>query len=308
MRNVRIATSSLATLEAITPPNNLRVPSVNENLSRGLDILDVAGANKVDIAVLCESFAYAGIPGDNLREVVETYPGNCITEVAKKAKHYSMYVVAGFYVVIEGKIKNISVLFDRSGNIVGEYVKKYATQGEMDCGVFPEDTQNVFTTDFGKIGMSICFDINWPDVWTSLENEAEIVFWISAYEGGFPLQARAWLHHLPIVSAVMSYHGKVIDINGKVLGQTSRWNRVYVHEFNLDREILHTDHNYSKIAQIQSKYGAKVSIESSSEEHFYIIQSNDESITVKSILEEFDIQTYREYIAQCTEDVRKSKG
>ena len=69
MRKVRIGITSLATFESIRPPYNLREPSVSENLSLGLSLLDAAGANKVDIEVLPESFPYAGIDGKRISEI-----------------------------------------------------------------------------------------------------------------------------------------------------------------------------------------------------------------------------------------------
>jgi beta-ureidopropionase len=47
-----------------------------------------------------------------------------------------------------------------------------------------------FDTDFGRVGLAICFDLNWPDLWRELEEKGvDLVCRISAYVGGFPLQA-----------------------------------------------------------------------------------------------------------------------
>ena len=51
----------------------------------------------------------------------------------------------------------------------------------------------VFDTEIGKLGLSICFDVNWPGIWREMRAEgAELICWISAYGGGLPLQALAW--------------------------------------------------------------------------------------------------------------------
>ena len=43
----------------------------------------------------------------------------------------------------------------------------------------------VMETDFGRMGLAICYDIGWPDLWTQLrEQGAELVVWPSAYGGG----------------------------------------------------------------------------------------------------------------------------
>jgi predicted amidohydrolase len=307
MRNVKIGITSLATFESIKPPYNLIEPSVQTNLELGLSLLDTAGKNKVDIAVLPETFAYAGISGKKIEGLAEEFPGKCIEAVAKKAAEYSMYVVAGFYVHIDGVLRNVAILFDRSGKITGTYVKQYTTQGEISAGIIPSDTNSVFETDFGKIGIAICFDINWSEIWSTFEGNADLVFWISAYEGGFPLEARAWLHRVPIVSSVMSYHSKMIDISGKVLQSTSRWNRMVIANFNLDREIFHVDNQYSKIQQLQQKYGEEIAIESFTEEHYFIVESLSANLTIKKIIEENGLVTFKDYITQSTKVVATAR-
>jgi beta-ureidopropionase len=306
MRKVRIGITSLATFESIRPPYNLREPSVSENLSLGLSLLDAAGASKVDIAVLPESFPYAGIDGKRISELAEIFPGKCIEAVANKAKQHEMNVVAGFYIYLEGILRNVAILFDRKGSISGIYIKKYTTEGEINGGVIPGVSTNIFQTDVGKIGIAVCFDINWAEIWENFENNADFVCWISAYEGGFPLQSRAWINRIPIATSVMSYHSKFIDISGKILTSTSRWNRVAIIDYNLDREIFHVDGQYDKILELQTKYGNLISIESYTEEHLFLLQSMSEDITLKEIIEKEGLISYKSYIESCSKIVKDS--
>ncbi len=304
MKNVRIGITSLATFESIKPPYNLKEPSVAENLLLGLAVLDAAGSNKVDIVVLPETFAYAGIDGKNISKVAESYPGPCVEAVAGKAKQYQMNVVAGFYLYIEGVLRNVAILFDRTGAISGIYIKKYTTEGEISGGVIPGVSKSIFQTDVGNIGIAVCFDINWTEIWENFENNADLICWISAYEGGFPLQSRAWLNHLPIATSVMSYHSKFIDISGRVLTSTSRWNRLSIIDYNLDREIFHVDGQYNKILELQAKYGDSISIESFTEEHIFLLQSMSEDVTIKELQAKEGLVSYKDYIARCSQVVR----
>lgn len=306
MKKIKLGLVSLATFESIKPPYNLREPSVEENLNLGLELLDTAGANKVDIALLPESFPYAGIDVNNIGKLAENYPGKCVEAVARKAKEHKINVIAGFYLYIDGILRNVAILFDRQGKVSGIYIKKYTTEGEISAGVVPGESQNIFETDVGRVGLAICFDLNWSDIWTGFEGKVDLVCWISAYEGGFPLQARAWLHHLPIATSVMSYHSKLFDISGKILTNTTRWNRIAFFDFNLDREIFHVDGQYSKIQEMQNKYGTKISIESFTEEHFFILQSLSADISVSEIIKNEGLVTYRGYIEQCTKIVEKN--
>ena len=61
-RIAKIATTSLATLEDTAPPFNLRYPDPADTLKLGLSMLDAAGAQGADLAVLPEGFMAAGLP------------------------------------------------------------------------------------------------------------------------------------------------------------------------------------------------------------------------------------------------------
>jgi predicted amidohydrolase len=68
-------------------------------------------------------------------------------------------------------------------------------------GVIPGNELPVFETDFGPVGILICFDIGWHETWRALaEKGAKMVVWQSAYDGGFLLNAYAALNVYYVVS------------------------------------------------------------------------------------------------------------
>jgi len=78
-----------------------------------------------------------------------------------------------------------------------------------------------FDLDFGRIGIQICFDAGFPETWQALADQgARIVFWPSAYNGGFPLRVYAYLHHYYVVSSVRTDKSRIIDPCGTILAQT----------------------------------------------------------------------------------------
>ena len=115
-----------------------------------------------------------------------------------------------------------------------------------------------------------------------IDKKPDIVCWISAYEGGFPLRSYAWMHQYPIVSSVWPYHSRVIDITGKIITSTSRWGRIASCELNLDRRLFHTDLQAEKIQLIQTKYGKNIHLETFTEEHLFTIESKDNNIMAMS--------------------------
>ena len=63
--------------------------------------------------------------------------------------------------------------------------------------------------------------------------------------------------------------------------------------------LFHTDGQADKIIRIQAKYGSEVLIESLCEEHLFVI-SCEGAIVINTIVDEFELVPYTEYIKQCT--------
>ena len=224
-----------------------------------------------------------------------------ITRVAEYARRYRMYIVAGFYAKVDHRVRNVAALIDRTGNLVGTYAKQYPTEQEIDCGVTPGAEVVVLETDFGRLGLAICFDLNWQPFWTELARQgADLVCWISAYEGGFPLQAYAWLHQYPIVTSVWPYHARVIDFTGRILTSTSRWGRLATCDLNLDKRLFHTDLQADKLLAIQTHYGQRIRLETFTEEHLFTLESQDPNLSLDEVVAEFGLVDYQTYIDRCT--------
>ncbi len=300
-RIAKIATTSLATLEDTAPPFNLRYPDAADTLELGLSLLDAAGGEGADLALLPEGFMAAGLPASMLPKVAEPLDGPSFKAVAERARRHKMYVVAGFYAEVDGGISNLAALIDRSGQLVGTYSKRHPTEGEIDNGVMPGGPVRVFDTDFGRVGLAICFDLNWQDMWSRLaEKGAEVVCWLSAYEGGLPLQAYAWMHQYAIVTSVWPYHARVIERTGKIVAQTSRWGRLAVHSLNFEKRLFHTDGQHQQIVPIQTRYGDRVRIESFTEEHLFTLESVDPTLPVDAVMREFKLVEYKPFLDRCT--------
>lgn len=300
-RIARIATTSLATLENFAPPYNLAVPDPRETLERGLKLIDAAGALEADLVCLPETFVASGLPGARVRDIVEPIDGPAFGMLAERARRHRINVVAGMHVLEDGIISNIAVLYDREGRLVGRYSKKHPTEGEIASGITPGAAAGVFQTDIGRIGLAICFDLNWHQLWADMKSQgADIVCWISAYEGGFPLQAYAWLHGFTVVSSVQSYTAKIIDRSGRILTATSRWGRLTSWDIDMDKRWFHTDGQAEKIVAVQTRYGARVRVEVFGEEHMFSIERHDPSLDLDEIVAGLGLVEYADYIGRCT--------
>lgn len=289
-RKVRVATGSFG-----LPSNS----TFERNRDLGYSLLDAAGSCGADLACLPEGFLQCGLVRNQLPEVAQAVPGSVYDALAAKARQYNMYVAAGLYEQRGDQLVNTAVLIDRRGELVGQYDKIHPTIGEVENGIVPGQDVKVYDTDFGRVGLAICYDIGWPAVWDELGAQgAEIVVWPSAYDGGFPLQTYAWRNFYYVVSSVWSFHSRIIDISGQVLASTSRFSRITTAEIDLEKQVFHTDQNAAKLLALTTRYGQRVSLESFTEEHIFTLQSNDPSVTVDAIAREFGLEAFRPYHAR----------
>ena len=80
----------------------------------------------------------------------------------------------------------------------------------------------------------------------------EIVFWPSAYNGGFPLKVYAFLHQYRIVSATRD-DARIIDITGHALAETDEDTALATCEVDLEKQRFSTDFNASQIDAVKDK-------------------------------------------------------
>lgn len=317
---IKVAITSLGVCEPVKPPLNLAEPSVKENVSMGLELLEAAGRYQPDLALLPETWPTAGRSynangGRCLYEDAEELGKGPIHEaVAALARKHAMYVCYGAVVrdspgSLTPRLRNAAVVVDRMGSFVGAYFKQHPVGCEIEMGIVPGGLQRdcregigpIVDTDFGRLGLSICFDLNWVNDWKEMKNAgADIVAWLSAYPGGAPLQAEAARLQLPIVTSVMTYDAKVVDIAGRTRVATNRWQRLQVTDLNLSARLLHTDGNYSSIVPMQAKYGERIEVETLGEEHLIVLASRDPSLPVGALMHEYGLQDYETYIASQT--------
>ncbi len=177
------------------PPRNplIRVVTVSQDglqaepgkamLNATLARLDRTAAFKPDVACLPESFT---------RGAAEAVPGPTTDRLGAWAKQHSCYVICPMKVCAGQREFNSAVLIDRAGHVVGRYDKIRPTEGELSKGICPGSADPpVFETDFGTIGIQICFDVNWRGQWRRLKQQgAKIIFFPSAFPAA--RQARRW--------------------------------------------------------------------------------------------------------------------
>jgi len=275
--------------------------SVEENRRHVLKLLDLALHQNPDMVCLPEAFATVSVPARDLTRLTETVPGPTTDAVSERAREHNCYIICPVKIKRNSKLWNSAIIITRSGDIFGIYDKVQPVTSSSDYTVFedgitPGNEFPVFDLDFGRIGVQICFDIGFPEGWQRLsEKGAKMVFWPSAYDGGFPLQVYAYLHHYYVVSSVQSDKSRIIDPLGVILAETDHHMNVIHRDINLDFVVSHYDFNYSVPDEIMKAYPGRVNITSHIDDAHFLVEPIDDSLTTTQLQREFRFESALKY-------------
>lgn len=209
-----------------------------DNLGAFLQEIDKIAAEKPDIVCLGEEILLEGSSRPYV-SIAEEIPGLSTARLGERARKYGMYIVAGLTERAGPVVYNTAVLIDRHGNVAGRYRKVYLPREEVEGGLTPGDSCPVFDTDFGRIGMMICWDSEYVDPARAMAFQgAEILFVPAA--GGYLtlLKARALENHLYLVSSGGDVESAIIDPTGAVLFSTMESGVTKTMAINLEDRFL----------------------------------------------------------------------
>jgi len=152
------------------------------------------------LVVLPEVFLWRG-PRPEERTAAEPIPGPSCHRLGELARQLNVHLLAGSILEESGasRVFNTSVLFDARGQIVARYRKihlfdvdipQHVTIRESDTRL-GGDTVVTAPTELGVIGMSVCYDLRFPELYRQLTlSGAEIIAVPSAFT--FPTGAAHW--------------------------------------------------------------------------------------------------------------------
>lgn len=286
------------------PGNQVKVSAIaigfggdrDAKLKLAIEHLHAAGKNGVDIACLPEEFGGTD---------AEPIPGPTTQAVAELAKQYRMYVICPIREQAGEKQYNTSVLIDRQGEVAGHYRKVFVFWGEgLHCSA---DGVKVFDTDFGRIGILTCFDVNFPELWQECDDRnVDVVFWPSAYGGGSPLNAYATLYHYAIVPVGA---GNIIDVTGKEVENVGKpMPQQFIATLDLDRAFIHSNFNDEKVPRLLKEQRGKVV-----QEHWYdmeswwVLRAVKPGVRVRDLCKKYGIETLREYQRRSRRQINEAR-
>ncbi|NLT94740.1 MAG: carbon-nitrogen hydrolase family protein [Clostridia bacterium] len=138
---------------------------VKYNLQKAEHFLEKAGQEGAQIACLPELF-YSGyhLQKEEFLSVAEKPDGNLFNALSKLAKDRAMYIIAPYPEKTDDPevIYNSAMVIDDKGNLIGNMRKVYLWGKEKTA--FKEGNKfPVYDTPYGKIGLLICYDVEFPE-------------------------------------------------------------------------------------------------------------------------------------------------
>ncbi|MBI2564244.1 MAG: carbon-nitrogen hydrolase family protein [candidate division NC10 bacterium] len=162
------------------------------NVREASRLLEAAAAEGADLAALPELFTYLG-PGSEHPRVAEPIPGPTTERLSALAARHRMFIQGGSIlerVPGESRFSNTSTLFDRAGSLIARYRKLHLFDVDLaghapyreSATMAPGGEVVTADTEFGRVGLSICYDLRFPELYRALAARgAEILFVPAAF-------------------------------------------------------------------------------------------------------------------------------
>jgi predicted amidohydrolase len=160
--------------------------AANERQVFGL--LDGAATAGVDLAALPEVWPCQG-SASQVRAAAEPLDGPRVERLADVARRHRMWIHGGSVLELDGdRVFNTSVVFDRAGELVATYRKIHLFDADPPGGVPSRESflyspgEQVVTaqTEFGRIGLSICYDVRFPELYRELAVRGAVLIFVPA--------------------------------------------------------------------------------------------------------------------------------
>jgi acetyl esterase/lipase/predicted amidohydrolase len=259
----------------------------------------------LDLAILPE-FAVTATSGPASARAIRL-DGKVRETFAALARRHGTYIIAPMDLAEDGPKgttnANAAVLFDRRGGVAGIYRKAHpvAVPGtdDLEGGITPGRDFPVFDCDFGRLGVQICWDVQFDDGWAALAAQgAEIVAWPSASPATAQPAARAARHRYYVVSSTWREDATVFEPTGLVAAQVEGREEILVHQLDLSYALLGWSAPLRDGRALTERYGDKVGYHYEPREDLGLFWSNDPQTTIGAMirslgLEEIDAQVER---------------
>lgn len=244
----------------------IQMPTVKDkiqNIRTAGTYIEKIKAENPDFVILPEMFC-CPYQTENFPVYAEKEGGPSWQEMSDYARKYHIYLIAGSMPEADdvGKVYNTSYIFDRDGKQIGKHRKAHLFDINVKNGQYFKESDTltsgdhatVFDTEFGKMGVMICYDIRFPEFARTMALDgARMIFVPAAFNmttgpahWELTFRARALDNQIymlgcaPARDTQAGYiswgHSIVTDPWGKVMEQLDEKEGILIEEIDLDRE------------------------------------------------------------------------
>jgi len=166
-------------------------PRVDSNLKEAAWLIEMAVEQGAKLVALPEYFGIMGMKDTDKVSVREEFGKGPIQEfLASTARKHGIWIVGGSVPLVAAspkKVLNTSLVYDDKGKCVARYDKIHLFGFEMGDERYSEETTIehgkkvvALDTPFGRIGLSICYDLRFPELYRAM-GEVDLILVPSAF-------------------------------------------------------------------------------------------------------------------------------
>ncbi|MGY1640226.1 carbon-nitrogen hydrolase family protein [Geodermatophilus sp. SYSU D00703] len=163
-------------------------------VKKALELIDAAADRGAQLVVLPEVWTGLGYSTPTIyREIAEPVPGPATDLLAERARRHGLHIVGSLYArSADGTVANLAPLIGPDGHVIGSYTKTHLfdapNRTDITSGIRESDKVTagedlpVFDTAIGPIGVTVCSDLRFPEVYRVLTlRGARIIVCASAF-------------------------------------------------------------------------------------------------------------------------------
>ncbi|HYB33261.1 MAG TPA: carbon-nitrogen hydrolase family protein [Steroidobacteraceae bacterium] len=156
-------------------------PELSANLEQARALLEAAAARGARLAALPENFSFMGLKDADKRAVAEANgSGPAQDFLAANARRLRLWIVGGTVPLVagtDGRVAAASLVYDSDGRRVARYDKIHLFDVDIpgrsesyreSAHVAPGASATVLDTPAGRLGLSVCYDVRFPELYRHL--------------------------------------------------------------------------------------------------------------------------------------------
>jgi predicted amidohydrolase len=241
------------------------VSDFRKNLAQAEELIDLAVRQGAQLVGLPENFSFMGEEQEKL-VIAEAIAYDSENFLKTMAQRYQVTILGGgFPVPVDntGKVYNTALLIDSSGQELARYRKTHLFDVNVPDGNTYQESSTVmagtllpsvhFSETLGNIGLSVCYDVRFPELYRHLSSKGADVMFVPAAFTAFTgkdhwqilLQARAIENTCYVIAPAQTGvhyarrqthgHAMIIDPWGTILADAGEKPGVAIAEINPSR-------------------------------------------------------------------------